>query len=147
MLPSAVSVSPLQNMLRLERSTEMGSSAMLLTFWLFSVFWLPLIHVGHWVTRKFFFVMSFYRGFTYLPSGSRSKFHTHTHTHLILFQHICLWVMISFHNLSLFLWAWNSSVVVAVIQSKPTKCTFPKLIFYKLYQIPRPQYLTHSSTY
>jgi len=112
-------------------------------FWLFSIFWHPSIHVGHWVTQGLFFVMSFYWGFTCLPSGSRSKFHTHW----IVFQHICLWVMILFHNLSCFLRVRDSSVFMAIIQYKPTKCTFPKLIFHEPYQPPRPQYITHSSTY
>ena len=70
-----------------------------------------------------------------------------THTHLILFEHICLWVMILFHNLSCFLRARDSWVVMAIKQYKPTKCTLTKLIFYKLYQLPRPQYITHTSTY
>jgi len=114
-----------------------------LMFSLFSIIWHPSIHVGHWVTHRRLSVVSFYWGFICLPSGSRSKLHTHW----IVFRHICLLVMILFHNLSCFLRARNSSVFVAIIQYQPTKCTFPKLIFYKIYQLPRPQYITRSSTY
>jgi hypothetical protein len=120
----------------------MGCSTLLLMFWLFSIFWHPLIRIGHRVTAGFF-VASFYRGFSCLHCGSKFKFHTQ----LILFQHICLWVMILFHALSCCLRSRDSSVGIVIIQYKPTKCTFPKLIFYQLYQLPGPQYITHSSTY
>jgi len=120
---------------------QMGFSSVFkgLMFWLFSIFWHPSIHVGHWLTQGLSFVMSYYWWFTCLPSGSRSRLHTHW----IVFQHICLLVMILFHDLSCFLRAWNSSVFMAIIQYKPTKCTFPKLIIHKLYQLTRPQYTTH----
>jgi hypothetical protein len=51
------------------------------------------------------------------------------------------------HALSCCLRARGSSVGIVILQYNPKKCTFPKLIFYQLYQLPRPQYLTHSSTY
>jgi hypothetical protein len=103
----------------------------------------PLIRIGHWVIRRLFCSV-FLSG---IPISTLWFQVQIPHTHLILFQHICLWVMILFHDLSCCLRTRDSSVGIVIIQYKPTKCTFPKLIFYHLYQLPRPQNLTYSSTY